>query len=282
MGETYARLEGYPEEVARAISEQFLPDAAGGTLPATVPGALLATAEKIDNVVAAIAVGEPPSGSKDPYGLRRAAMGMVAIAFKHAFEYDLRELVAFVYDQFHGFGGLAEREPVVSQATEFVLERLVRFLTDNDISRESVDAVLPTSAVFSDLRKRAASLDGFRASPSWDDLVTAFSRPSNLAKKLPLEAEGIPVDPGLFAEEAEKELFAAWQAARQEAQAGAARGDYYGAFSALAGLRPAVDRYFDDVLVMADDEALRLNRLRLLAEIASGVRSLALLDRLPG
>lgn len=281
MGETYARMEGFPEEVARAISEQFLPDAAGGELPKTLAGALLATAEKIDNIIAAFAVGEPPSGSKDPYGLRRAAMGMVTIAFKHGFSYGVRDLAAFAYDLLAGPPGLEAKYEVVPQATEFILERLTKFLTENDIARDAVEAVLPTSSVFADLRKRAASLDGFRRSGSWEDLITAFTRPSNLAKKLPAEAAGVAVDETLFEVEAERALFAAWRTAAEQVEAASTQ-DYYEAFQSLAALRPTVDRYFDDVLVMAEDEAVRLNRLRLLHGIAGTVRGLADLDRLQG
>ena len=113
MGETYALMEGRDKEVAQAIREQFLPDAAGGSPPATVPGALLATAEKVDNITAAFACGEPPSGSKDPYGLRRAAAGMVAIALQHGLRYDVEQLVGQAYDELERFPGLLAREAVV-------------------------------------------------------------------------------------------------------------------------------------------------------------------------
>src|SRR5665811_1393570 len=112
MGETYARIEGFPSEVAQAIREQYLPDAAGGAPPRTLAGALLATAEKVDNIVGAFACGEPPSGSKDPYGLRRAAMGMVTIAFMHGLEYDVRALVGAAYAGLDRFPNLVGRDPV--------------------------------------------------------------------------------------------------------------------------------------------------------------------------
>jgi glycyl-tRNA synthetase beta chain len=282
MGETYARMEGRPEEVARAISEQFLPDVAGGELPRTLPGALLATAEKIDNVVAAFAVGEPPSGSKDPYGLRRAAMGMVTIAFRHGFTYDVRVLAGEAYDLLGHSRGLVPKEEVVAQATGFIMERLSKFLVDNEVARDAVEAVLVTSDVFADLRRRAVALEGLRTTGPWDDLVTAFTRPSNLAKKLPAEARGPAVDPALFEEAAEQDLYRAWQEADGEASRQAQAGEYYEALGALAGLRPAVDHFFDAVLVMAEDEKVRLNRLRLLDAIATSVRQLAHLELLQG
>lgn len=281
MGQTYALLEGFPAEVAQAIREQFLPDAAEGALPQTVSGSLLATAEKIDNIVAAFACGEPPSGSKDPYGLRRAAMGMVSIARAQGFSYDVRALSEFAYRQLGGHSHLVAEAEVVPQAVEFILERLAKALTDEDLPRDTVDAVLPTSAIFLDLAARARALQAARGASWWDDLVVVFTRPSNLAKKLPRSEAG-PVEPALFQDPAEHSLHAAWLSAAAAATAAAAEGRYEDALEALAGMRPAVDTYFDDVLVMADDEAVRRNRLRQLAGIAESVRAIAHLEKVQG
>ena len=282
MGETYAKLEGFHAEVAQAVREQYLPDAAGGEVPRTAAGALLATAEKVDNIVAAFAVGEPPSGSKDPYGLRRAAMGLVNIAFFHGLRYDVRYLAEFAYGLLEHFPHLVADDRVVEEATDFILERLAKVLTDNGVARDAVEAVLPTADEFADLRARAVSLDGFRADPAWEDLVVVFTRPSNLAKKLPPEEAGISVDPALCTEEAECLLLHAWSEVAGSVVALAARHEYVDALRELASLRPAVDRYFDDALVMAEDEAVRLNRLRQLDWIARSVRSIAHLDKLQG
>ncbi|MCL5735835.1 MAG: glycine--tRNA ligase subunit beta, partial [Actinobacteria bacterium] len=284
MGETYALMEGRDPEVARALREQFLPDAAGGEVPTTIAGALWARAEEVDNITAAFACAEPPSGSKDPYGLRRAAAGMVAIAGKHNLRYDVDKLVSKAYDGLERFPGLVGREQVVAEATDFIVERLVKSLTDEGLARDTVEAVLPTSRDFMDLRKRALALDEFRASEAWDDLVTAFTRPANLAKKLPPDAADVSteVDSGLFAAEAESSLLAAWRKAILEVDEAVGREDYKRALTALAGLRPAVDRYFDDVLVMTDEEAVRLNRLRQLAALAATVWLVAHLEVVQG
>jgi len=281
-------MEGRDAEVAQAIREQFLPDAAGGAPPETSPGALLATVEKVDNITAAFACGEPPSGSKDPYGLRRAAAGMVAIAMKHGLHYDVEKLLTRAYDELERFPGLVARDSVVPEATAFVLERLAKTLTDDGVSRDTVDAVLPTSRDFLDLRMRAAALHEFRAGAQWEDLVTVFTRPSNLAKKLPAGAAATAgqaqggVSPALFQAEVESALFAAWQEATAKVEPAVKEQRYGDALSALAGLRPAVDRYFDDVLVMAEDEAVRLNRLRQLAAIAATIRGVACLELVQG
>jgi glycyl-tRNA synthetase len=285
MGEKYALMEGHHPEVAAALREQFLPDAAGGAVPQTMTGALLATAEKVDNIAAAFACGEPPTGSKDPYGLRRAAAGMVAIAAQRGLRYDVERLVDRAYDGLERFPDLVDRATVVADATAFILERLAKALVDDGLSRDTVEAVLPTSRDFSDLRLRAEALERFRSGPAWDDLVTVYTRPANLARKLPAEAASdaqAAILPGLFVAEVERNLFAAWSRAAGEAADNAVRQDYQGALAALAGLRPLVDRYFDDVLVMAEDEAVRLNRLRQLAAVAETVRKVAWLDLVQG
>ena len=282
MGEYYARMDGWDGEVAQAIREQYLPDAAQGSLPRSKAGALLATAEKVDNVVAAYACGEPPSGSKDPYGLRRAAMGMVNIAFLHSFRYEVEDLVRVAYEGMEDFPALVPGKEAVPQAADFIRERLVRALVDSGLSRDSVESVLPTSRVFLDLRTRAASLDSFRSSACWEDLDTVFTRPSNLAKKLPEGEAGPPVDTQLFVDEAEGVLYGAWTDVAERVGVLLGDGEYLGALEALAGLRPQVDRFFDDALVMHDDEGIRMNRLRLLAGIAGTVKSVVHLDRLQG
>jgi glycyl-tRNA synthetase beta chain len=285
MGETYALMEGRDPQVARALREQFLPDAAGGALPSSIPGALLATAEKADNIVAAFACGEPPSGSKDPYGLRRAAAGMVAIAMHHGLHYDVVKLMGRVYDELERFPGLVERTAVVPEATAFVLERLTKHLTDEGLARDTVDAVLPTSRDLVDLRERALALQEFRSGALWDDLVTVFSRPSNLARKLQAETALGPeaeVSTALFAAAAESVLFEAWRDTAAKVASAVDAQRYGEALTALAALRPVVDRYFDDVLVMADDEAVRINRLRQLAAVAATVRTVAWPDLVQG
>ncbi len=285
MGETYALMEGRDGEVAQALREQFLPDSAGGSPPITLTGALLATADKVDNITAAFACGEPPSGSKDPYGLRRAAAGMVAIALQHGFRYDVGNLVEEAYGKLERFPGLVQREDVVPQAIDFIFERLVKSAVDEGIARDTVEAVLPTSRDFVSLRSRALALQEFRAGECWEDLMTVFNRPSNLAKKLPAGMEGggtAAVSVEYFELEAEQALFDASLATAAAVDAALEAERFDEALAALAGLRPAVDRYFDDVLVMAEDEAVRLNRLRQLRAVADTVRKVAHLDLLQG
>ena len=289
MGETYALMEGRHQEVAQAIREQFLPDAAGGEVPKTLPGALLATAEKADNIVAGFACGEPPSGSKDPHGLRRAAAGMVSIAREHGLRYDVEALLNKTYDELERFPKLVDRASVVTEATAFVMERLAKSLTDDGLARDTVEAVLPTSRDFLDLQARARALQDFRGGDRWEDLVTVFTRPANLAKKLTSQQadEAAKKTRGgvlkkLFQSDAENALFAAYEDAAKTVDPALEAGRYAEALSALAALRPAVDQYFDDVLVMAKEEDVKLNRLRQLAAIAALVRGVAALELVQG
>jgi glycyl-tRNA synthetase beta chain len=214
---------------------------------------------------------------------------MVAIAVRHGLRYDVEKLVERARAGLEKFPGLVERTTVVPEATAFVLERLAKSLTDDGIARDTVDAVLPTSGDFIDLRLRAEALQAFRAGPRWEDLITVYTRPANLARKLPPAAasqvatESLGgVSPALFQAEAERLLLGEWWQAAADAATAAGRQDYGGALTILAGLRPVVDRYFDDVLVMADDEPVRLNRLRQLAAVAGTVKSIAWLEYIQG
>jgi glycyl-tRNA synthetase beta chain len=213
---------------------------------------------------------------------------MVAIAAEHGLRYDVEQLLNRAYDELERFPGLVDRATVVGEATTFILERLAKALTDDGIARDTVDAVLPTSRDFLDLRLRAEALHAFRSGPHWEDLVTVFTRPSNLARKLPPEAAAAPgalaagVSPSLFQAEAESALFSAWEEAAGRAGLAGEGHHYAEALAILVALRPFVDRYFDDVLVMAKDEAVRVNRLRQLAAVAATVRKVAWLELVQG
>jgi glycyl-tRNA synthetase beta chain len=178
---------------------------------------------------------------------------------------------------------------VVSEATAFILERLAKSLTDEGLARDTVDAVLLTSRDLLDLRARAEALHRFRSEERWDDLVTVFTRPANLARQLsPQEAaaaSALPlggVSSSLFQAEVESGLLSSWQETREEVSSAVAEQGYAEALAALAALRTAIDRYFDEVLVMAEDKAVRLNRLRQLAAITATVRSVACLELIQG
>jgi glycyl-tRNA synthetase beta chain len=253
IGAEYARLAGYPDAVTKAIEEQYLPDAAGGPLPQTEPGKVLAAADKLDTLRVAFELGHKPSGSRDPYGLRRGAIGLDRLAIE---------------------GGLTiDRELLPVDVRDFVEERLESLL---DVPVEYVRAARASNAP--DLRavaRRAEELYGERESAEFDGVYTAFDRAHRLAGKA--QAEAAPqLDRGLLVEDAEKALA---EALAKVAIAG--NGDLKAALESGAQLAPVMERFFDEVLVMAEDDAVRANRLRLLLDVRDTLGALADFSQIP-
>ncbi len=285
MGGVYAITGGAGEPVARAVGEHYRPLSATAPLPTTLPGALLAVADKADNIVGAWVAGAKPSGSRDPYGLRRAAMGVVRIALEYALRFPVAGLLASAVDQFElqGVEGLdAERRgAIVAETATFVRERLQAVLLDDGLPYPSVEAALAAPA--GDIPALAARARAFAALAGRDffeDAVTAYNRCAALAAKA--DPAGVrTVDPALFAADAERELAAACEAARGPLLEALAHLELESALKEAAGLRPAVDRYFDDVLVMDEDAAVRANRLAQLAAVTSLIGQIGEFSRLP-
>lgn len=285
MGGHYARHAGLGDVVATAVGEHYLPLSATAPLPGTVAGALLAVADKTDNIVGAWVARAKPSGSRDPYGLRRAAMGIVRIALEYDLRFALEGLLASALDLFELQGAFEGDEParatLVAEAAAFVWERLQAGLLDEGLPFPMVEAALASAAA--DIPARAARARVFAACSGRDffeDTVLVYNRCASLAAKDPA-AELRHVDPALFAEPAERELAAAVEQARGPFTHELAHLELESAFNIAAGLRPAVDRYFEDVLVMDKDERMRANRLAQLAAIATLVRQLGEFSRLP-
>ena len=285
MGGIYARGGGLGDAVADAVGQHYRPLSATAPLPETLSGALLAVADKVDNIVGAWAAGEKPSGSRDPYGLRRAAMGIVRIALEYGLRFSLTGVLQSAVDQFElqGVEGLddARRAAVVAETAAFVRERLQVQLLDAGLPFPSVEAALAAPA--GDLPALAARAHTFAALAGRDffeDAVTAYNRCAALASKDP-EAGRRQVDPALFGYEAERELAAAFEAARGPLLHALQHLELETAVKEAAGLRPAVDRYFEDVLVMDQDEAVRANRLAQLAAVTSLIGSIGEFSRLP-
>lgn len=284
MGGLYAEAGGLGA-VARAVGEHYRPLSATAPLPETVAGALLAVADKADNIVGAWVAGEKPSGSRDPYGLRRAAMGIVRISLGHGLRFPLAGLLASAVDQFElqGIDGLddSRRAAIVAETAAFVRERLQVLLLDEGLPFPSVEAAMAAPA--GDLPALAARARAFAAMtgrPVFEDAVTAYNRCSALAAKDP-EAASRAVDPALFADDAERELAVALEAARGPLLGALGDLELEEAVAAAARLRPAVDRYFDAVLVMDPDEAVRANRLAQLAAVTGLIGRIGEFSRLP-
>lgn len=276
MGREYALQGGEDPVVARAIYEHYLPRGAGDELPETLPGKVLSLAEKADNLVGCFGLGIVPTGSQDPYALRRQALGMCRLLLEAGLHLDTGDLFRRAYRLYEGKLKIGEEE-LVTRLGEFVVQRLRGLFAERGLPADVVEAVLAADA--GDVRdawERARALAAFRHAPAFENLYTAFTRAHNLAKGA---ADG-RIDPALFEHPAESELFGAYRetAARAEPLLAARR--YDEALEVMSALRGPVDRFFDAVLVMTEDRAVRENRLALLRRVAGLVRKVADLSRL--
>mgnify|MGYP000968865658 CR=1 FL=1 len=278
MGREYAERSGEPREVALAVFEHYLPRFAGDRLPRTMPGKILSMADKIDNIVGCFAIGIQPSGSQDPYALRRQALGISHIVLDGKFAVRLPELVEKAYRGYEGKVQLKSGlEEVTGEVSEFFKQRLRGIFGDYGFSYDVVDAVLAAGYDdFSDALSRAKALAGFRKEPAFADLMTAFVRANNLSKNI---TSG-DVNPGLATDESEKTLYSRILQAEQESRAALERRDYRSLLFSVAALQEPLDRFFNSVMVMVEDRDVRENRLALLYRVAVMVKKVADLSKL--
>lgn len=267
MGSYYAAYDGEGDAVAQALREQYLPRFSGDILPETYPGCLLSIADKIDNIVGCFALGMQPTGSQDPYALRRQALGICNIILKFKLNLTFSELFRETYNQYAGKISFdLTYEEVEKALLEFFRLRAVNIMEDAGFRYDTVLAVMSAGwDNLPDAVNRAQALSEFRKDADFEALLTGFTRASNLAKK----AEGNAVDPGLFEDEAESKLYAALVEISQKAQHQVKAGSYLPALREIAGLREYIDAFFESVMVMVDDEKVRNNRLALLADVSS-------------
>ena len=256
IGAEYARLAGYPEAVSSAIAEQYLPDSAGGPLPETEAGRVLAAADRIDTLTVSFALGHRPTGSRDPFGLRRAAIGLDRLATE---------------------GGLTiPRELLPEEVAEFVEERFEGLLPDVPVEfvRAARAATVPDLGSVARLAQALASLPDERLEP----IHTAYIRASRLGEK---EQAAARLDPKLLSEPAERDVAQALAEVEPELAAALEVGDFESAVEAGARLGPVLHRFFEEVLVMAEETRVRENRLRLLLDVRDTLRSLGDLAQIP-
>ena len=251
IGAEYARLAGYPEAVCAAIEEQYLPDSAGGPLPQTEAGKVLSAADKLDTLAVSFSLGHRPSGSRDPYGLRRAAIGLVRLDVE---------------------GGLSvPRALLPEEVREFVEERLEGLL---EVPVEYVRAALASAAVdFGAVARLAEFLYAERDSPAFAGVYTAYDRAHRLAGRAE-DAAAPELDRSLLREDAERALAEGLAAVSVD-------GDPRKALESGATLAPLVERFFEDVLVMDQDAAVRANRLRLLLDVRDTLGRLGDFSQIP-
>ncbi|PSW11670.1 glycine--tRNA ligase subunit beta [Photobacterium sanctipauli] len=263
MGMHYARHDGEAEEVALALNEQYMPRFAGDELPSTGVSAAVAMADKLDTLVGIFGIGQAPKGS-DPFALRRAALGVLRIIVEKGYDLDLTDLIAKARTL---FGDKLTNDNVEADVIDFMLGRFRAWYQDEGHSVDVIQAVLarrPTQPA--DFDKRVKAVSHFRSLDAAESLAAANKRVGNILAKFDGELPAA-IDNNLLVEDAEKALAEKVEAMVATLAPVFAEGDYQQALSELATLRDNVDAFFDNVMVMADDEQLKVNRLTMLNQL---------------
>lgn len=266
MGAHYAANDGEDAEVAQSLNEQYMPRFAGDELPATQTGMALAIADRIDTLVGIFGIGQRPTGDKDPFALRRATIGILSILVKNKLDIDLKALIELSIEQ---HGDLPKAEGLADDVLNYMLDRFRAWYQAEGIPVETFLAVRsrPVSNAY-DFDRRVQAVTAFSKLEEAEALAAANKRVNNILAKQNYQGDA-KVDASLLAEDAEKVL--AEQVAAKQAELAPlfAAADYQTALNSLASLRSAVDSFFDNVMVMADDEQVKNNRLALLASLSS-------------
>ncbi|MFZ3119351.1 MAG: glycine--tRNA ligase subunit beta [Variovorax sp.] len=278
MGRYYALHDGLAVDVADAIEDHYKPRFAGDTLPRGEVGVVVALADKLETLVGMFGIGNLPTGDRDPFALRRHALGVVRMLIEKDLPLDLKALLTGAAAVFQGIDGF-DRDRAVVDLEGFILDRLAGSLREQGASAQEVDAVLaPQPQRLGDVPKLLAAVRAFAALPEAPALAAANKRIGNILKKSP-EADA-HVSPVLLQEPAEKSLHEAMERILPAADAQFDAGDYTGSLQTLAALRAPVDAFFDGVMVNAEQMDLRLNRLGLLKLLHAAMNRVALLERL--
>jgi glycyl-tRNA synthetase beta chain len=275
MGMYYARHDREPDDVAIAIEEHYRPRFAGDRLPSSIVGTCVALGDKLEALAGLFGIDERPTGDKDPYGLRRHALGVLRMLIEGGLPLPLPTLVTAAFEPFgNGFGAQAR-----AHLEQFLFDRLRGLLQERGYSTLEVEAVVSLAPARVDrVPAQLAAVRAFSQLPEAQSLAAANKRIGNLLKKAPAIAGAI--DPALLFEPAERELASAFERIAPQAERLLAAGDYSGMLRSLAPLKDPVDRFFDDVMVMVEDAPLRGNRLALLAQLRSLMNRIADLSHL--
>jgi len=280
MGRYYATSDGEPQSVADAIAEQYLPRFSGDALPASVAGRILAVADKLDTLAGVFAIGKPPSGNRDPFGLRRAALGIVRILIECGLDLDIKALIETAVAAQPK--KTAETNELSAALYTFISDRLRRYFLDLDagLATETFDAVLARSpASLVDFERRLEAVQAFIKLEPASSLAAANKRIANILKKAE-QPSLAAVKEKLLTDPAELALWEALRSARAVVAPLLESRAYTAALTELAKLREPVDAFFDNVMVMADDKAARNNRLALLGELRALFLDVADISRL--
>lgn len=275
MGRYYALHDGLGEDIAYAIEDHYRPRFAGDALPRNNIGICVALADKLETLVGLFGIGEKPTGDKDPYALRRHALGVIRILVEKELPLALDALLKLTIETF----GKAITDPA-SQLTDFIYERLCSMLREQNYTPQEIDAVLALRPQrLAEVEARLQAVRSFAALPEAESLAVANKRIHNILKKVEEELPDEP-DIALFVEDAEKALFAVMHSIKPEIRSLLANEDYTDALNRLASLRPSVDRFFDEVMVMTEEPLLRQNRLALLNALSVLLNGVADISRL--
>jgi len=277
MGQYYARHDGEDATVARAIEAHYHPRFANDSLPHDNLGAAVALADKLDTLVGIYGIGLVPTGDRDPFGLRRQALGVLRILSERALPLDLLELLHLTRLSFAA-GVLSDS--VAADLHPFMLDRLRNYLREGGFAQDEIEAVVSQNPTRIDqVLPKLQAVQAFRAMPEAASLAAANKRIRNILRKSEGAIPGM-VDPALLAEPAESELAEAVEAAIDDSNASLHQKDYVSVLARLARLRPQVDAFFDAVMVNAEDPALRGNRLALLKRLGDRLGSVAAIEHL--
>jgi glycyl-tRNA synthetase beta chain len=265
VGSYYAKYDGESEEVCRAIREHYLPKFSGDKLPETTTGSVVAIADKLDTIVGLFGIGRPPTGSKDPFALRRAAIGVFRIVIEKELDLNILKLIEEAYGNYSQ-GSLASG--TVNLVFDFLLERFRSWCLERNIPTEVFHSVLkvhPERPL--NFYTRIRAVDNFRKAPESKTLAAANKRVANLLRKHEDEIRNENCKEELLVSEPERLLYSAIKNKRVDVAPYYENGDYANALLALSSLDGLVDKFFESVLVISEDAALRKNRLCLLREL---------------
>ena len=278
MGYFYANKEGLDSSVAEALNEQYLPSFSGGPLPQSPVGSVLSIADKIDTLVGIFGIKKPPSGTRDPFALRRSSLGILRILVENKLDIDLRDCLKFASSL---YPSLPAGDEVVDQVFQYMMERFKVWYQDQGIPVEVFSAVcaldLPHPV---DIDRRMDAVNRFSSIDGASDLSAANKRVANILAKQTSE-DSTTLNTALLEQGAETTLAEAIRSKREQVAPFVANNDYFELLNSLVELRGPVDQFFDDVMVMCDDLTVRQNRMVLLAELRSLFLQVADISLLP-
>ncbi|UCB55714.1 MAG: glycine--tRNA ligase subunit beta, partial [Thiotrichales bacterium] len=277
MGKRYAQVGGEADEVATALDEQYMPRGASDSTPTTTTGQILAISDKLDTLVGIFAIGQKPTGEKDPYALRRASLGILRTLIERELDLDLQQLIDASAEL---YADKVDATAARQEVFEFMLDRLRAYYLDREVPIDVFDAVsaLKPSRPL-DFDKRVRAVTAFRALPEAESLSAANKRVGNILKKTET-GDSLVVNAGLFELQEEETLYNELEALKRKTEPMFDSGNYESALCDLSALRKPVDDFFDHVMVMTDNEVVRNNRIALLSKMNALFMRTADLSRL--